>query len=65
MDQIVVDPSQLSQGPFQGAGFQADILEWTQDHRPLRVRFTFTDITGPRFLAWQDGAISELGSSQK
>jgi hypothetical protein len=59
VDQIVVDPSQLSQGPFHGAGFQADVLEWTQDHRPLRVRFTFTDITAPRFLAWQDGAIQD------
>lgn len=59
VEQIALDPSQLPQGPFQGPGFQADVLDWTQDNRPLRVRFTFTDITAPRFLVWQDGAIQD------
>ena len=70
VEQIAVDPTQLGEGPFTGPGFQAEVLEWTEDHRPLRVRFTFSDINSPRFLFWSDGAVEDwllpaVGSEQQ
>lgn len=59
VEQIAVDPTQLGEGPFSGPGFTAEVVEWTEDHRPLQVRFTFADIESRRFLVWQDGTIED------